>query len=117
MLLGAIGAVGAFFLSKNFLIWTSPVFLSLTLSALLSVHTSRPAAGERARGRLFQTPEDAEPPRVLERAHALRAAYAEEAETRRRIEALLRQPATVYSLGRTLGPAREVVAEPDRQAA
>lgn len=117
VLLGAIGAVGAFFLSKNFLIWTSPVFISLMLSALLSVRTSRPSADAAARERLFQIPEDVQPPRVLTRARALRKAYAAEAETRRRIEALLRQPAAVYNLGRTLPPVREAVPELDRRAA
>jgi len=117
VLLGAIGAVGAFFLSKNFLIWTSPVFLSLTLSALLSVRTSRPAE-DAGRPRLFQIPEDTQPPRVLTRARALRAAYAAEAETRRRIEALLRQPAAIYNLGLTaVAPVRERAAAFDRRAA
>ncbi|CAN7169789.1 glucans biosynthesis glucosyltransferase MdoH [Phenylobacterium sp. LjRoot219] len=117
VLLGAIGAVGAFFLSKNFLIWTSPVFLSLTLSALLSVRTSRPAADAAARDRLFQIPEDLQPPRVLTRARALRAAYAAEAETRRRIEALLRQPAAVYTIVGGAAPADREAAADRRRAA
>lgn len=118
VLLGAIGAVGAFFLSKNFLIWMSPVFISLMLSALLSVRSSRPSADDAARGRLFQIPEDASPPRVLTRARALRAAYAAEAETRRRIDALLRQPAAVYHVGLNLVPSRPpAAAEPTRRAA
>lgn len=117
VLLGAIGAVGAFFLSKNFLIWTSPVFLSLMLSALLSVRTSRPAAEDAPRARLFQIPEDVQPPRVLTRARALRAAYAAEAETRRRIEALLRQPAAVYNIvGGALPTDREAAADRRRAA-
>jgi membrane glycosyltransferase len=93
VLLGVVGALGAFFLSASFLIWTSPVFLSLTLSALLSVRSSRALA---AGSRLFQIPEDAKPPSVLTRARALREAYAAEAAARRRIEALFREAAAVY---------------------
>jgi membrane glycosyltransferase len=109
VLLGAIGAVGAFFLSKNFLIWTSPVFLSLMLSALLSVKTSRPRSASSA-ARLFQIPEDVEPPRVLTRARALREAYASEAAARRTIDALFRQSAAVYDLGRNVVLPRELAA-------
>ena len=109
VLLGAIGAVGAFFLSKNFLIWTSPVFLSLMLSALLSVQTSKPrSAGTGSTGGIFQIPEDAEPPRVLTRARALRETYAGEAVMRRKIDALFRQPPAVYDLGRNVVPPREL---------
>ena len=41
VVLGVDGALGALLVSKYFLIWASPIFLSLTLSALLSLHTSR----------------------------------------------------------------------------
>lgn len=109
VLLGAIGAVGAFFLSKNFLIWTSPVFLSLMLSALLSVKTSRPRSADSA-APLFQIPEDVEPPRVLTRARELREAYAAEAAARRRIDALFRQSAAVYDLGRNVVLPRKLAA-------
>ena len=109
VLLGAIGAVGAFFLSKNFLIWTSPVFLSLMLSALLSVQTSKPrSAGTTSAAGIFQIPEDAEPPRVLTRARALRETYAAEAMMRRKIDALFRQPPAIYDLGRNVIPPREL---------
>jgi membrane glycosyltransferase len=109
VLLGAIGAVGAFFLSKNFLIWTSPVFLSLMLSALLSVRTSRPRSASSA-ARLFQIPEDVEPPRVLTRARELRDAYAAEAAARRSIDVLFRQSAAVYDLGANVILPRELAA-------
>jgi len=98
VLLGGLGALGAFFLSTSFLIWTSPVFLSLTLSALLSLRTSRAVA---AGSRLFQIPEDARPPQVLTRARDLREAYAAEAAARRAIEALFRQTAAVYDFAPT----------------
>ncbi|CAN7486649.1 glucans biosynthesis glucosyltransferase MdoH [Phenylobacterium sp. LjRoot225] len=101
VLLGALGAVGAFFISHEVLLWTSPVFLSLTLSALLSVKTSRAPTGKPAsRERLFQTPEDTDPPPVLQRARALRSAYAAETDVRRRVEALMRTPAAVYEVDR-----------------
>jgi membrane glycosyltransferase len=97
VILGVGGAIGAFLVSKYFLMWASPVFLSLTLSALLSLHTSRPKFGHFLRRRgLFQIPEDDQPPPVLERSLALRAAYAEETTARRQIDSLFRDPAPVY---------------------
>jgi membrane glycosyltransferase len=97
VVLGLAGGLGAFLVSKYFLMWASPVFLSLTLSALLSLHTSR--AGTKGRAgddRLFRTPEDAEPPPVLARSLALRRAYADSAESRRQIEALMRDNVPTY---------------------
>jgi membrane glycosyltransferase len=100
--LGALGAVGAFFVSKQFLMWTSPVFLSLTLSALLSVHTSKVlGAAATSRRRLFQIPEDVAAPSVLQRSLSLRRAYAGEAALRRSIDLLFRKPPAVYDVGRT----------------
>jgi membrane glycosyltransferase len=99
VLLGAVGAVGAFFLSRSFFVWTSPVFLSLTLSALLSIHTSRPLTEPKDGGaRLFQIPEDVDPPAVLVRSLALRRLYASEAELRRRLDVLFRAPVRPYDL-------------------
>lgn len=99
VLLGSFGALGAFLVSKAFLVWASPVFLSLTLSAFLSLHTSRPRAGRALRrGGLFQIPEDESPPPVLARSLELRRAYADEASVRRRIEQLFREPASVYEM-------------------
>jgi len=97
VVLGVGGAIGAFLVGKYFLIWASPIFLSLTLSALLSLHTSRPKLGSFLRRRgLFEIPEDEDPPPVLERSLALRRRYAEEATLRRQIDALFREPAAVY---------------------
>jgi membrane glycosyltransferase len=99
VVLGLGGALGALLVSKYFLMWASPVFLSLTLSALLSLHTSRPKLGSFLRRRgLFQIPEDEAPPPVLERSLALRRAYAGEAATRRQIDALFRDPTPVYEV-------------------
>jgi membrane glycosyltransferase len=97
VVLGVGGAIGALLVGKYFLIWASPIFLSLTLSALLSLHTSRPKLGSFLRRRgLFEIPEDEEPPPVLERSLALRRAYADEAPLRRQLDALFREPAAVY---------------------
>jgi membrane glycosyltransferase len=109
VLLGASGGVGAFFVSKELLIWTSPVFLSLSLSVLLSIHTSRAFGdGARAGGGLFQIPEDVEPPEVLSRSQALRRAYAAEAENRRRIELMMRRPLAVHGSAGAASAQREL---------
>ena len=118
VVLGVGGALGALLVSKYFLIWASPIFLSLTLSALLSLHTSRPKLGSFLRRRgLFQIPEDENPPPVLERSLALRSAYAAEAPARRQIDALLRGSAGVYSFApprvrREASPKTEIRLQP-----
>jgi membrane glycosyltransferase len=97
VLLGVGGALGALLVSKYLLMWASPVFLSLGFSALLSLHTSRQKLGSFLRRRgLFEIPEDAAPPAVLERSLALRGAWAAEAADRRRIDLMMREPAAVY---------------------
>jgi len=97
VVLGVGGAIGALLVSKYFLMWASPVFLSLTLSALLSLHTSRPRLGSFLRRRgLFEIPEDEDPPPVLERSLALRRAYVDEAPARRQLDLLFREPAAAY---------------------
>jgi membrane glycosyltransferase len=97
--LGLVGAAGALVLNRYLLLWAGPVFLSLALSSLLSLHTSRPsAAREGVLPRLLRIPEDAAPPPVLVRARALRAAYAAEADLRRAIDLLFREPPPVYEI-------------------
>jgi membrane glycosyltransferase len=96
--LGLTGALGALLVSKYFLMWASPVFLSLTLSALLSLHTSRAGSGRLAQRGLFRIPEDTSPPPVLARSLELRRAYADEAANRRQIEALFRQSVPMYEM-------------------
>jgi membrane glycosyltransferase len=103
--LGLLGALGALLLDKYLLLWASPVFLSLALSAVLSLHTSRPGK-PRALPRLFRIPEDARPPPVLVRSRVLRAAYAAEAPARRQIEAMLREPPPIYQPRARAPPAR-----------
>jgi membrane glycosyltransferase len=84
--LGVLGGVLAFLTSPPFLLWTSPVFLSLALSALLSLHTSRPL--RQGRWRLFQAPVDNQPPAVLSSSRALRRGQAAETGPRRGTEPL-----------------------------
>jgi membrane glycosyltransferase len=124
VLLGVGGALGAFLVSKYFLMWASPVFLSLTLSALLSLHTSRHKLGSFLRHRgLFQIPEEEAPPPVLERSLALRRDYADEANARRQIEAMMRGAPAVYEFIAPVGSsegarpvrARTRAAEPSLQ--
>jgi membrane glycosyltransferase len=103
--LGVTGALGALLVSKYFLMWASPVFLSLTLSALLSLHTSRAGSGRLAQRGLFRIPEDTAPPPVLARSLELRRAYADEAANRRQIEALFRQSVPMYELKAARQPA------------
>jgi membrane glycosyltransferase len=105
VLLGLAGGVGAFLVSRYFLLWASPVFLSLALSALLSFHTSRARLGHALRRRgLLSIPEEHDPPPVLQRSLALRAAYATETEARRRIGLLLRRPVAAYETFRSPAP-------------
>jgi membrane glycosyltransferase len=97
--LGVLGALGALFLNRYLLVWAGPVFLSLALSSLLSLHTSRPSG--RAVGALpglLRIPEDSAPPPVLVRARELRAAYAAEADLRPALDVLFREDAPVYEI-------------------
>jgi len=99
VVLGLLGAAGALALNRYLLLWAGPVFLSLALSSLLSLHTSRPsAAREGVLPRLLRIPEDGAPPPVLLRARQLRAAYAAESDLRRAIDLLLRDPPPVYEI-------------------
>ena len=50
------------------------------------------------KARLFQIPEDADPPAVLVRSLALRRLYASEAELRRRLDLMFRAPVGLYEL-------------------
>lgn len=98
VLLGVGGAVGAFVLSKALLFWAGPVFLSLSLSAFLSLHTSRIASPEAIEDGVLATPEERAPPWVVVRARALRQAYALEAQIRREIDRMMRGEAAVYDV-------------------
>jgi membrane glycosyltransferase len=105
VLLGLAGGVGALLVSRYVLLWASPVFLSLALSAILSFHTAKPRLGRALRRRgLLSIPEEHDPPPVLLRSTALRAAYAEEMQDRRRIALLMRRPVPAYETFRSPAP-------------
>jgi membrane glycosyltransferase len=95
--LGVLGGLAALAVSKAFLVWTSPVFLSLALSAGLSLQGSRERTGRALkRHGLFSIPEEEAPPPVLARALELRRAYAAEAAVRRQIASLMREPVPAH---------------------
>jgi membrane glycosyltransferase len=113
--LGVLAALAALVADRYVLMWTSPVLLGLSLSSFLSLHTSRVRVGaDPDRKRMFQIPEELDPPLVISRAAELRQRYADEAENRRQIELMLRGPVPVYGQDRT--PVF-VVAQPARRAA
>jgi membrane glycosyltransferase len=114
--LGVAAALAALLTDRYVLMWTSPVFLGLSLSSFLSLHTSRVRAGGRAgRRRMFQIPEEHRPTPVLRRAAELRRRHDEQAEQRQRIEMLLRAPVPVY--GAPKARVFVAAAEPELQAA
>jgi membrane glycosyltransferase len=114
--LGVVAALAAFLADRYVLMWTSPVLLGLALSSFLSLHTSRVRVGAAPdRKRIFQIPEEHAPPPVLVRAAELRRHHAEQAENRRRIDALLRGPAPVYRGDDLASFAPSIM--PDRRAA
>ncbi len=94
--LGVAGAAAALVLDRYFLIWTSPVFIGLSLSALLSLHSSRATARRAGQRSVLQTPEEVEVPAIVRRAAELRALYAAEAALRRRLDMLFRTNVPPY---------------------
>ncbi len=71
-LFGVVLAGAAYTVSPPFLIWMSPVVLGLLLAIPVSSATGRPQLGRAVRRLgLLVTPEETEPPAVLERANAL----------------------------------------------
>jgi membrane glycosyltransferase len=96
VLLGVGGALAALILDRYFLIWTSPVFLGLALSAFLSLRSSRSGRREGRPHQFLLTPEQIDRPTIIERARELRRQYAEEATVRRQLDQLFRLPVPVY---------------------
>jgi len=95
--LGVLGALGAAFVDTHLLMWTSPVFVGLALSSILSVQTARAGTGHALRRQgLLQTPIEHEPPSVLVRALELRAAYEAQAPQRLAIDRLMRGGTPCY---------------------
>lgn len=71
-LFGVILAIAAYVVSPPFLAWLSPVVLGLTLAIPVSASTGRQAVGQALRWLgLLLTPEETNPPAVLQRANAL----------------------------------------------
>ncbi|MEH6676096.1 glucans biosynthesis glucosyltransferase MdoH [Phenylobacterium sp.] len=87
---GLAWVVLAGLLDPMLLAWTSPLALGLVLSAPLTVWTSR--AHAPGRWGIFQTPEEAVPPRVISRANALRLRHEGEHAARREIDRLMSEP-------------------------
>ena len=78
-LFGVVLTGAAYAVSPPFLIWMSPVVLGLLLAIPVSSATGRPQLGRALRRLgLLVTPEETEPPAVLERANALTRALAEQ---------------------------------------
>jgi len=103
--LGLAGAAAALLLDRYFLIWTSPVFIGLSLSALLSLHSSRASARRAGRPSVLQTPEETETPAIVRRSLELRALYAAEAVLRRRLDVLFRADVPPYGAHAEPAPA------------
>ncbi len=74
-LAGVVAGVAAWMVSPALAAWMSPVVLGLVLAIpIVALGASRAAGGWLRRRRIFATPEELDPPPVLVRATALRAA-------------------------------------------
>ncbi len=98
VVLGVLGAAGALALDRALLVWAGPVFLSLALSSVLSLLTSRPAREADGQAGVLATPDEVAQPTVARVAQAHRAAYAAEAALRDEIDRLFRDPTPVYEI-------------------
>ncbi len=73
-LLGVVMGIAAWLMSPGLALWMSPMIVGLAGSIpIVRLTSSRRLGLAMQRNRLFATPEEAEPPRVLARARALRA--------------------------------------------
>jgi len=67
-LIGAVWAVGVYFMEPTFLWWMSPIVGAMMISIPVSTLSSRVSLGRACfRARLFRIPEETHPPRVLRR--------------------------------------------------
>jgi membrane glycosyltransferase len=90
---GLLLAFAAYEVSFSLFAWMTPVIVGLILAIPLAQWSADPAAGRRLRSRkLLLTPEESEPPRILERANALSNSFAS-ADPRHAIERLFADPA------------------------
>jgi len=90
---GLLLAFAAYEVSFSLFAWMTPVIVGLILAIPLAQWTANPAAGRRMRSRkLLLTPEESEPPEILERANALAAELASSGP-RSGVERLFADPA------------------------
>jgi len=90
---GLLLALAAYEVSFSLFAWMTPVIVGLILAIPLAHWSADPAAGRRMRRRkLLLTPEESNPPEILERANALSSAFAS-ADPRHAAERLFADPA------------------------
>ena len=90
---GLLLAFAAYEVSFSLFAWMTPVIVGLILAIPLAQWTANPAAGRRMRSRkLLLTPEESEPPEILERANALATELAN-SDPRSGVERLFADPA------------------------
>jgi membrane glycosyltransferase len=100
---GLLLALAAYEVSFSLFAWMTPVIVGLILAIPLAQWSASPAAGRRMRRyKLLLTPEEREPPQILERANAL-ALESESADRRYAIERLFADP-TLLAAHRTMLP-------------
>ena len=68
---GLLLALAAYEVSFSLFAWMTPVIVGLILAIPLAQWSASAAAGRRCRHKLLLTPEESEPPQILERANAL----------------------------------------------
>jgi membrane glycosyltransferase len=109
-LLGVVLGVGAWSVSTSLALWMLPVILGLLLAVPLAAWTGRRDAGQVARRvGLLRTPEESQPPSVLQRTLALQA---EAGEPDDGIVALLRDPGLLAAHREMLPPPRRPQIDP-----
>ena len=90
---GLLLALAAYEVSFSLFAWMTPVIVGLILAIPLAQWTANPAAGRSMRSRkLLLTPEESDPPEILERANALATELAS-SDPRSGLERLFADPA------------------------
>ena len=105
---GLLLALAAYEVSYSLFAWMTPVILGLILAIPLAQWTADPRTGRRLRGmKLLLTPEENDPPEILQRANALVPEFAS-TDRRGAIERLFADPAllAVHRAGLPPPPAR-----------
>ncbi|MEJ0078351.1 MAG: glucans biosynthesis glucosyltransferase MdoH [Alphaproteobacteria bacterium] len=102
---GLLLAFAAYEVSFSLFAWMTPVIVGLILAIPLAQWTASPGAGRRMRSRkLLLTPEESDPPQILERANALAGELAT-SDPRPRLERLFADPALLAAHRAMLPPA------------